>query len=127
MIRRNPFLWICRIVATLILLFTFYYKITGSPESVHVFSEADMEPYGRYSVAIAEFVAAMLIIIPRTSLAGALLAVVIMICVIASHIFVLGIQVMNDRGRHFIAAVVVAICSMIIIYAYTKRVNTRES
>lgn len=121
MLTRNPILWICRIIAALIMLQTLYFKFSGAPESIHIFTAVDMEPYGRYATGIAELIASVLILIPRTSLYGAFLALLIMLGAIASHIFVLGIEIMNDGGQLFIYAVVVAICSLLIIYAYTKR------
>jgi uncharacterized membrane protein YphA (DoxX/SURF4 family) len=123
MLKRNPFLWICRIVAAVILLQTLFFKFSAAPESVYIFSTVGMEPYGRIATGIVELISAILILIPRYSLYGAFLAILIMLGAIGSHLFVLGIEVMNDGGQLFIYAVVVLICSMIIVYAYTKRVR----
>jgi uncharacterized membrane protein YphA (DoxX/SURF4 family) len=123
MLKRNPFLWICRIVAAVILLQTLFFKFSAAPESVYIFSTVGMEPYGRIGTGIVELISAILILIPRYSLYGAFLAILIMLGAIGSHLFVLGIEVMNDGGQLFIYAVVVLICSMIIVYAYTKRVR----
>jgi uncharacterized membrane protein YphA (DoxX/SURF4 family) len=123
MLKRNPFLWICRIVAAVILLQTLFFKFSAAPESVYIFFTVGMEPYGRIGTGIVELISAILILIPRYSLYGAFLAILIMLGAIGSHLFVLGIEVMNDGGQLFIYAVVVLICSMIIVYAYTKRVR----
>ncbi len=42
------FIWIVRIIASLIMLQTLYYKFSGSAESVYIFSQMHMEPWGRY-------------------------------------------------------------------------------
>lgn len=114
-------LWICRILAALIMLQTLYYKFSGSPESVYIFSMVGMEPEGRYATGIAELIASVLILIPKTSLIGALLALFIMLGAIATHLLILGIEVMEDNGQLFIYACLVALSSVYIIVQYTKR------
>lgn len=118
---KNLLLWVCRIVAAVIMLQTLYFKFTGAPESVYIFSQVGMEPEGRYATAIAELVASVLILIPQTSLIGASMTLFIMIGAIATHISILGIQVMNDNGQLFIYAVIVALASLYIILRYTRK------
>jgi uncharacterized membrane protein YphA (DoxX/SURF4 family) len=118
---KNVLLWACRIIAAVIMLQTLYFKFTGSRESVYIFTKVNMEPDGRYATGIAELVASILILIPKTSLLGALLALVIMIGAIASHILILGIEVMNDGGQLFIYAIIVALASLYVILYSTKR------
>ena len=116
-------MWICRILAALIMLQTLYYKFTGAPESVYIFTALDMEPYGRYSIGIAELVASILILFPRTSLYGAFLALVIMLGAIGSHLFILGIEILNDGGHLFIYSLIVTLSCLVLIYGYTKRIK----
>ena len=118
---KNLLLWLCRIVAAVIMLQTLYFKFTGAPESVYIFSQVGMEPEGRFATAIAELVAAILILIPQTSLVGASIALFIMIGAIATHISIIGIQVMNDHGQLFIYAIIVALASFYIILRYTRK------
>ena len=118
---KNLLLWACRIIAALIMLQTLYFKFTASPESVYIFSQVGMEPEGRIATAIAELLASVLILIPRTSLIGASLALFIMIGAIATHVAIIGIEVMNDGGQLFIYALIVALASFYIILKYTKR------
>jgi uncharacterized membrane protein YphA (DoxX/SURF4 family) len=117
---KNVLLWICRIIAAVILLQTLFFKFTASAESVYIFSQVGMEPEGRIATGIAEFIAAVLILIPRTSLIGAVLAFFIMMGAIASHIFILGIEVMDDGGQLFIYALIVTLASLYIILRHTK-------
>ena len=118
---KNLVLWACRIIAALIMLQTLYFKFTGAPESIYIFSQVGMEPEGRIATGIAELVAAILILIPKTSLIGAALALFIMIGAIATHIAILGIEVMNDGGQLFIYALIVALASFYIILRSTKK------
>jgi uncharacterized membrane protein YphA (DoxX/SURF4 family) len=118
---KNLLLWLCRIVAALIMLQTLYFKFTGAPESVYIFSQVGMEPEGRYATAIAELVASILLLIPQTSLIGAAIALFIMIGAIATHVSIIGIEVMHDHGQLFIYAIVVALASFYIILRYTRK------
>ena len=118
---KNLLLWACRIISALIMLQTLYFKFTAAPESVYIFSQVGMEPEGRIATAIAELLASVLILIPRTSLIGASLALFIMIGAIATHVAIIGIEVMNDGGQLFIYALIVALASFYIILKYTKR------
>ena len=118
---KNLLLWACRIIAALIMLQTLYFKFTAAPESVYIFSQVGMEPEGRIATAIAELLASVLILIPRTSLIGASLALFIMIGAIATHVAIIGIEVMNDGAQLFIYALIVAFASFYIILKYTKR------
>ena len=120
---KNLLLWLCRIVAALIMLQTLYFKFTGAPESVYIFSQVGMEPEGRYATAIAELVASILLLIPQTSLIGAAIALFIMIGAIATHVSIIGIEVMHDHGQLFIYAIVVALASFYIILRYTRKIK----
>ncbi|HUQ66998.1 MAG TPA: hypothetical protein VM101_12635 [Flavitalea sp.] len=118
---KNVLLWVCRIVSALIMLQTLYFKFTAAPESVHIFTMVGMEPEGRIATAIAELIASALILIPTTSAFGAGIALFIMLGAIATHLTILGIEVMDDGGRLFTYAVIVAIACLYIILKYTKR------
>lgn len=108
--------WALRIIAAAILLQTLYFKFTGAPESVYIFSTLGIEPYGRIGSGVVELIASILLLIPRTTWIGALLALGTMMGAIASHLFVLGIEVQGDGGQLFMLAIIVAICSAILLY-----------
>jgi uncharacterized membrane protein YphA (DoxX/SURF4 family) len=110
------FIWIVRIIAAGILLQTLFFKFSGSEESVYIFSTLGMEPTGRISSGIIELVASILILIPRTTLLGALLALGTIIGAIFSHLFFLGIEVKNDGGTLFILAIITFLCCLVLIY-----------
>lgn len=121
MYSKNVLLWICKIIAAAILLQTLYFKFTGSPEYVHVFLQVGMEPEGRFATGIAELVAAILLLIPKTSFFGALLAFFIMIGAVATHVLILGIEVEGDSGLLFAYAVIASVTSAYIIVRTTPK------
>src|SRR5205814_8275618 len=103
--------WICRIAAALILLQTLFFKFTGAPESVYIFSKVGLEPWGRIGSGVAELIAAILILFPPTTWLGAGLALAVMAGAIFSHLTILGIGVMEDGGFLFGRGLCVAVCS----------------
>lgn len=107
--------WGLRLLAAVILLQTLFFKFTAAEESVYIFSKLGVEPWGRILSGIMEAIAAILLLIPRTTAYGALLALGIMAGAIASHLFILGIEVMGDGGQLFIYACVVFIASLILL------------
>jgi len=114
--KSSLFSWLLRIVVAAILVQTLYFKFTGAAESIYIFKTLGMEPYGRIGSGIIEIVASILILIPRTTLLGALLGLGVMIGAIVSHVFVLGIEVQNDGGALFMLALITFLCCSILVY-----------
>lgn len=109
------FPWILRLLAAIILLQTLFFKFTAAEESVFIFTQMGIEPWGRIVTGIAELIAAILILNRSTLFLGALMALGIMTGAILSHIVVLGIEVQQDGGQLFIYASLVWLCSLILI------------
>lgn len=107
--------WICRIAAAGILLQTLFFKFTAAPESVYIFTKVGAEPWGRIGSGIAELIAAILLLVPRTVWAGALLALGMMAGAIVSHLTVLGIEVQGDKGLLFFLALTVFFTSAVAL------------
>lgn len=114
--------WIARLVAAFLLLQTLFYKFTGAEESVYIFSKLGIEPWGRIGSGVAELIASILILIPRTTVYGALMGVGIMAGAIASHVFILGIEVQKDGGLLFIYAVLVFISCIYLVWINRKKI-----
>lgn len=110
--------WILRILAAVIMLQTLYFKFSGAEESVYIFSQLGMEPWGRIGTGVLELIASILILYPKTTIFGSLLAIGLMLGAVGAHLTKLGIEVKNDGGQLFIYALVVllASASLIIIY-----------
>ena len=98
--------WIGQVLAAVILGQTLFFKFSAAPESVAIFSTLGAEPWGRIGSGIAELVAVCLLLVPRTAALGGLLTLGIMSGAIASHVFVLGIEVDGDGGALFTLALV---------------------
>lgn len=110
------FSWALRLVAAIIMLQTLYFKFTAAPESVFIFSSLGIEPWGRITIGIAELLAAILLLFPATVLWGALMGFGIMVGAVASHLFVLGISVMDDGGQLFIYGLIVLFACSILLF-----------
>src|SRR5277367_3228658 len=114
--------WICRIVAAVILLQTLFFKFTGAPESVYIFTKVGLEPWGRYGSGVAELIAAILLLTPRFAWAGALLALAVISGAIVSHLTVLGIVVQNDGGLLFGLAIAVFVTCAITAVLHRSQI-----
>lgn len=108
--------WGARIVAAIIMLQTLYFKFTASPESVYIFTEVGMEPWGRIGVGAMELIASALILVTATAWLGAGLALGLMAGAIGMHLTLLGIEVQDDGGQLFLYAVIVLVCSLYILW-----------
>lgn len=119
---KTIFLWILRIVPAIILLQTLYFKFTAAPESVYIFETVGMEPWGRIGSGIVELIASILLLIPRTTWAGALLALGTIAGAIFFHLTKLGIEVKGDGGQLFIMALIVFVSSLVILLVSRKQI-----
>src|SRR6185369_10151369 len=100
--------WIARIIVAIILLQTLFFKFTGAPESVELFTKLGVEPWGRIGTGVLELIASVLILIPSTVWLGAALSIGLMIGAIASHILIIGVM-RDDGGQLFLYAVIVLV------------------
>ena len=114
-------LWILRLLAAVILLQTLYFKFTAHPQSVKLFTEIGMEPWGRIGTGVLELIASILILIPRTTGYGALLGMGLMSGAIYFHLTKLGILFDGDAVL-FIYAVIVFISCAILTFFYRSKI-----
>lgn len=108
--------WILQVLVAGILVQTLFFKFTGAEESKYIFSTLGMEPWGRYASGVAELIAAVLLLTPRTVTLGAMLALGVISGAIASHLTRLGIEVQGDGGLLFSLACVVFAASAIVLF-----------
>lgn len=118
---RNIISFILRVIAAVIMLQTLYFKFSAAPESVYIFSQVGIEPWGRIATGVAEFIASILLFIPATIVIGALLAIGIMFGAIATHLFILGIEVQGDGGQLFIYGMIVLIASVVVVMIHSQQ------
>lgn len=124
--------WACRAVAAVILLQTLFFKFTAAPESVYIFTKVGglvhavmpfvsismAEKFGRLGSGVMELIAGILLITPRYFWAGAVLAMAATFGAIATHLTVLGIDVLGDKGLLFGLAITVFATSAIALYIH---------
>jgi uncharacterized membrane protein YphA (DoxX/SURF4 family) len=113
--------WICRIVAAIILLQSLFFKFSAAPESIYIFSTIGMEPWGRIGTGIIELIAALLIVIPATTVIGALIGLGVMAGALLFHVTILGIQVQGDHGQLFIYALLVFTCCLFLVILHRRK------
>lgn len=118
---KTIFTWVLRLLAAVILLQTLYFKFTAKPESVELFTILGMEPWGRIGTGVAELIASILILIPRTTLMGALMGLSLMAGAIFFHLTKLGVNFGGDAVL-FIYAVIVFVCCLALIIIYRKNI-----
>ena len=117
------FIWSVKLTAVVILLQTLFFKFSSASESVYIFQTLGIEPYGRIGAGVVELIASILILIPRTTLLGALLGLGTMLGALFSHIFVLGIVVQNDGGTLFILAVITLLSCSLLVFAERDKIH----
>ena len=110
--------WVLRIIASLIMLQTLYFKFSAAEESVYIFSQLGMEPWGRIATGILELIASLLILFPKTTFLGSVLAIGLMLGAIGAHFTKLGIVVKDDGGQLFLYALIVFVSSLILAVIY---------
>jgi uncharacterized membrane protein YphA (DoxX/SURF4 family) len=120
---KNVVYWAARLLAAVVMLQTLYFKFTGAPESVEIFSALGMEPWGRIGIGVLELVASVFLLISALAWMGALLALGLMGGAIISHLFVLGIEVGGDGGYLFLLAVIVSVCSLYVLIVNLEKIK----
>ena len=119
---KKIFSWVLRIIAAYILLQTLRFKFGAEPESVYIFTRVGMEPWGRIGSGIVELIASLLILFPRTTAWGALMAIGTMSGAIFFHLTKLGIEVMGDHGQLFYMGIAVWVSSAILLVMYKEQI-----
>ena len=113
--KTNIIQWVLRLIAAVILLQTLYFKFTAQPESVTLFTTLGIEPWGRIGTGVLELIASILILIPRTTLLGALLGLGLMSGAIFFHLTKLGINFGGDSLLFIYAVIVFIACGLLIL------------
>jgi putative oxidoreductase len=113
--------WVLRIAAAAILLQTLYFKFTGHPESVALFTKLGVEPWGRIGTGIIELITGILLLLPPTVFVGAFMGIGLMAGAILSHLTVLGIESKGDGGQLFMLAIIELVLCMILAFLYKQQ------
>jgi hypothetical protein len=119
--------WTLQVIVVAILFQTLFFKFTGAEESKYIFTTLGLEPWGRIGSGVVELIAVILLLIPRTVIFGAILALGTIAGAIMSHLTKLGIVVKNsdgtsDGGLLFMLACVVFVGSAIILFLHRREI-----
>ena len=116
--------WITALISSAIMLQTLYFKFTAAPESVYIFTQLGLEPFGRIGVGVAELIASVVLIIPKSRFLGALMSIGLMMGAVLGHLTKLGIDVMNDGGYLFALCLIVLTSSLTCLYVERKQLTS---
>jgi hypothetical protein len=94
----NIFIWILRLLAAVIMIQTLYFKFTGHPQSVKLFTTLGMEPWG------------------RTTVYGAALGMGLMSGAIFFHLTKLGIKFDGDYVLFLYAVIAFVSCGLLVLF-----------
>ncbi len=119
--KNNILIWILRLLAAVIMIQTLYFKFTGHPQSVALFTQLGMEPWGRIGIGILELIASVLILYPRTTGLGALLGLGLMGGALFFHLTKLGI-IFDGDALLFIYALITFVCCLILVIKYRSQI-----
>ncbi len=116
--------WLLRIIVAVILLQTLLFKFTGAKESVYIFTTLGAEPWGRIGSGFVELIASVLLLIPRSAVYGAILALGTISGAIFAHVTKLGISLpaVADRGELFGLAMLVFVGSLVVLYFHRNEI-----
>lgn len=109
------------LVAAVIMLQTLYFKFTAHPDSVYIFTQLGMEPYGRIGIGVMELLTSVLLLIPRTRPFAAVLGIGIISGALFFHLTQLGINVNHDGGKLFGLALATFVCCAILVLIERKK------
>ncbi|MFH6982947.1 DoxX family protein [Marinoscillum sp. 108] len=114
------FEWLLSILAAFLLLQTLFYKFSGSDESVYIFTQVGMEPWGRYASGVVELLAGVLLLSQKYRAYGAVLGLGVISGALFFHLTSLGIEVLGDDGRLFYYALTVFISCILLLIMRKK-------
>jgi hypothetical protein len=113
---RSVLSWIAQLAVAAILAQTLFFKFTAAEESVYIFRTLGLEPHGRIGSGVAELIAVILLLHPRTAALGGLLTLAVISGALVSHLTKLGIEVKGDHGLLFSLAVLCFLGSALVVY-----------
>ena len=113
---------VIRIIIAAILVQTLYFKFGGHEDSLYIFEKTGLGDVGRIGSGIAELIAAVLILIPKTIWVGAAMTLGIISGAILMHLTKLGIEINGDGGTLFFMAVLLFILSLVTLLLNRKSI-----
>jgi len=112
-----------KIAIAVILLQTLYFKFSAHPDSVYIFTQLNLEPYGRIGIGVLELLTAVFLFKKSTEIYSMLLSIGLMSGAMYSHITKLGFVVNNDGGLLFSLALIVWIMSVSLLIIKREKIK----
>jgi len=109
-----------RIIVAVILLQTLRFKFLAHPDSIYIFTQVGMEPWGRIGIGVLELIASILLFLPKKIWMGAGLAAGLMAGAVMMHLTMIGVEVKGDGGALFYTAIATLILSLMILWGKKK-------
>ena len=103
-------LWVCKLAAAGILGTAGVLKLMGNEADIALFTELDMEPFGRHLIGALEAGAAALMLIRQSTVYGAFLGLGLMCGALIAELTAL------EAFHHLELAILVAMLCLVILY-----------
>ena len=117
---KNYLSLVLRIIVAVILLQTLRFKFLAHPDSIYIFTQVGMEPWGRIGIGVLELIASILLFLSKKIWLGAGLSAGLMTGAVTMHLTMIGIEVKGDGGTLFYTAIATLILSLIILWGKKK-------
>ena len=113
----NRLSWTCQVVSAVVLGGAGIMKYLGNSTDHFVFTQLEMEPFGRLLIGSIELLAALSLVTGCAAAPGALLAIATMLGAAIAHVSVLGFEVQGDGGLHILLLSIVLVTSGPVLLA----------
>ncbi|MCH6258750.1 DoxX family protein [Puniceicoccaceae bacterium K14] len=112
--KNNIISWIAQLIVVFILGQTLFFKFTDAPEVAEMFAKLGMGPFGYKLIGSLELVACILLLIPSSTIWGAILSWGLMSGAIMGHISKIGFE--GNAGAMAGMAIAAWLLSCLIIF-----------
>ena len=117
---KNYLSLVLRIIVAVILLQTLRFKFLLHPDSIYIFTQVGMEPWGRIGIGVLELIASILLFLSKKIWLGAGLSAGLTAGAVTMHLTMIGIEVKGDGGTLFYTAIATLILSLMILWVKKK-------
>ncbi|MEM7792760.1 MAG: DoxX family protein [Verrucomicrobiota bacterium] len=114
--------WILQILVAGIIGQTLFFKFSDHPQTVELFAQLGLGAFAYKSIAVAELIACILLLVPRSIAWGAGLSAGIMSGAIFAHLTTLGFS--GAEGELGIMAIVAFAFSLVLIYMHRMQLES---
>jgi hypothetical protein len=120
--------WTFRIALAALYLIMSLPKFSGQEITVHIFTTLGVEPWGRVFTGVVEVIVFALVLLPKTTVYGAILSLGTITGAILSHFFIIGLVIknesgtVNDGGEIFITALIILVLTLVNLFLHRESI-----